>query len=410
VPLTFRRITSDELPSFIRTTARAFLEQVEEGARDLALWPEVPRAWVAEEDGVLLGTACTLSLELTLPGGARLPMGGLSWVGVVPTARRRGILAELVDRHLRDAIDHDEPVAGLFASESSIYRRFGYGIATFGVRASIETGRAQPAPAPYLDVGGHIGPVDRRRALELLPSLHDRYRRTRAGEVSRTPDLWRAWFADEQRESPTSRPLEHVVHVDDSGEVDGALLYRVSHDDWPDSIPDVRLEVPLIRTVSDAARSALTRHVLELDLVRTVTFDGLAVEDPLRWTLAEPRQLRTRSLTDGLWLRPLDVTAVLAARRFEADADLVLEVHDPTGPAAGRYRLEITDGAAACAPTNRTPDIEVDASGLGSLVLGGVSPLTLGAAGRIGERTAGSLGRMTAAFRTLEPPSCTMAF
>ncbi|HEX9259615.1 MAG TPA: GNAT family N-acetyltransferase, partial [Acidimicrobiales bacterium] len=43
-------------------------------------------------DGRLVGVAGILPFELTVPGGAQVPSGGITAVGVLPTHTRRGLL------------------------------------------------------------------------------------------------------------------------------------------------------------------------------------------------------------------------------------------------------------------------------------------------------------------------------
>ena len=90
-------------------------------------------AVVACDGADVVGMAAYLDLKLTVPGGAVLPMAGVSWVAVSPTHRRRGVLtAMFAELHGRMG---DYPIAGLEASEAGIYGRFGYGPATVEHRA-----------------------------------------------------------------------------------------------------------------------------------------------------------------------------------------------------------------------------------------------------------------------------------
>src|SRR5437867_1253982 len=87
----------------------------------------VDRTIGAYDGGRAIGVATSLDFELTVPGG-QLPMAGVTWVGVLPTHRRRGVLRELMRLQLEDLRRRGEPLAGLWASESLIYGRFGYGL------------------------------------------------------------------------------------------------------------------------------------------------------------------------------------------------------------------------------------------------------------------------------------------
>ena len=88
----------------------------------------------AFEDGQIVGGAGAFPFELSVPGGS-LPCAGVTAVGVHPTHRRRGVLRSMMDTQLRDVHERGEPIAALWASEETIYGRFGYGIASLGGRA-----------------------------------------------------------------------------------------------------------------------------------------------------------------------------------------------------------------------------------------------------------------------------------
>src|SRR5690242_9315094 len=76
---------------------------------------------------------------MSVPGGSQRT-AGITWVGVVPTARRRGVLTALMAEQLRDLRARGEHVAALFASEPVIYGRFGYGIASRQTTLTVRRG------------------------------------------------------------------------------------------------------------------------------------------------------------------------------------------------------------------------------------------------------------------------------
>lgn len=61
--------------------------------------------------------------------GATLPASGLTWVGVHPGHRRRGILRAMIEGHFRRSVERGEAISTLFSAEMPIYGRFGYGAA-----------------------------------------------------------------------------------------------------------------------------------------------------------------------------------------------------------------------------------------------------------------------------------------
>ncbi|MFJ3404270.1 GNAT family N-acetyltransferase [Promicromonospora sp. NPDC090134] len=104
--------------------------------------------------------------------GAELPTAGLTWVGVHPQHRRRGLLTAMVDLHLARSAERGEPLSALFAAEAAIYGRFGYGHAADDLRLDI------PRGAALRDVPGaerhtvRVEVASRERHGELVDRLH----------------------------------------------------------------------------------------------------------------------------------------------------------------------------------------------------------------------------------------------
>ena len=136
--------------------------------------------------------------------------------------------------------------------------------------------------------------------------------------------------------------------------------------------------------LTPAAYLRLWRFLADLDLSDTVEWDRAPVDDPLSWALVDPFLARVTRLTDALWVRVLDVPAALAARPWGRDGEVVLEVADPLGHAAGRFRVVTRDGVAEVdAPPTRTPTCGWTPRPSGALHLGGVAAETLRRAGRL---------------------------
>ncbi len=100
----------------------------EAGERFSRLLP-CDRMHAAFDDGAIVGGAGAFPFELSVPGGP-LACAGVTVVGVLPTHRRRGILARMMRAQLADVRARGEPIAALWASEETIYGRFGYGMAS----------------------------------------------------------------------------------------------------------------------------------------------------------------------------------------------------------------------------------------------------------------------------------------
>ena len=118
-----------------------------------------------------MGTAGTFTFQMAVPG-AMLPVAGVSYVSVLPTHRRRGILRSMMRRQLTDiAARGEEPVAALWASEAPLYGRYGYGRASVDAVFRFERGEgaiaAEADPALSLRL---VAPAD---ALPELTKVYD---------------------------------------------------------------------------------------------------------------------------------------------------------------------------------------------------------------------------------------------
>jgi predicted acetyltransferase len=134
-----------------------------------------------------------------------------------------------------------------------------------------------------------------------------------------------------------------------------------------------------------------------------VTAQWRPADEAFALRLANPRAWR-QTLSDGLWLRPLDPAALLAARRYGREDGLVLEVHEPEGSAARRFRLEGGLEGAACKPSTASPDLRLGVAALGSICLGDAPVERLHRAGEVEEITPGAVARATAMFRWSPAP------
>jgi predicted acetyltransferase len=113
----------------------------------------------------------------------------------------------------------------------------------------------------------------------------------------------------------------------------------------------------------------------------------------------DPRGLGLR-LTDGLWLRLVDIDAALQARTYGDAEPVVLEVTDEFCPwNAGRYRIGADAGR-----TKAKADLALDAADLASAYLGGIDVHQLVHAGRAQELRDGAAERASRLFRTTLPP------
>ncbi|MFJ6602155.1 GNAT family N-acetyltransferase [Streptomyces lydicus] len=403
-----RPTTDQDLEVFVDTLHAAF-----------GLFPETPAEsgsggwWSAIEmdrslfamaaDGRPVGTAGAYSFELTLPGEILVPAAGVSFVGVLPSHRRQGVLSAMMRHQLAELRARGEFLSVLMASEFPIYGRFGYGPATYTQRLTVPRHQAAfalprargtaGAPATGADTGS-VELLRRAECGEILEEVYDRYRRAQPGALSR-PHRWWALGAGQPPVSPAPRYV--AVHRDADGVPDGYASY---------SVESGALTVDETIATDDAVFTSLARFVLGHDLVTKVVFKHVPPEHPLRRQLADFRAGQVSDDTDWLWVRLLDVPRALTARGWFTDGELVLDVDDPFLGEHGRYLLTARDSKADCVPTDREPDLSLDVSDLGSIYLGGTAPSTLVRAGHIRAHHPGAATLADDLFRADRPPHC----
>lgn len=370
---------------------------------------EPERWYLAELGGEPCGVTGSFGVRLTLPGGTEVPVGAVSDVGVLPTHRRRGVLTSLLRRQLDDLAADGDVAAVLHASEAVIYRRFGFGPATRWREVSLRTDRAAFRD-DWPDPGGSLHVLGRDEAAGPCAAVHERARRRRAGGVSRSDEWWSAVFGDEELYLGGGRRRLVIVHRDDTGAIDGYVIYQV-REDWSSGQAGGVLHVWELVGVDHPVELALWRAVLEHDLVDEVR-GPIAVDHPLFDVMEDPRQARTRWDQDLLWARLLDVPAALSARTYGSVDRLRIEIRDEFRPSsAGTFELTADGDEVTCVGVAAgAADLALDVADLGACWLGGSSFRRLVRAGRVVEVTEHAAARADAMFAVDPAPWCWVRF
>lgn len=407
-----RGINEDEVRDYLKCVGAGFHmgQQVSDERIEHALTymrEELEQRLAAFVDGSICGTTGSFSTELTVPGGATVPMSAVTSVTVLPTHRRRGLLREMMQTHLHAAIGRGEPVAMLIAAEWPIYGRFGYGMAVEAAATVVDA-----ATAEFRDptVQGTLELVDLPTLRELAPPVFDRHRLRTPGAIHRGPIHWDHLLdVIPHPDEPPSKKRMHVVHRDQSGEVDGYTVYEPRDDSWVHNRPTVKVSVSHLIAATTEAEADFWKYLCAIDWVAEVSAGVRAVDEDIRHLFVNGRVARQVDRSDHMWVRLLDVPTALSARRYEAPVSVVLAVRDDI-LGDGRYRLVGDANGAMCTPTEAEPDISLGVDVLGALYLGGASLRPYVLAGRVEEHTTGSVGALDRGMRTARAPWATTSF
>lgn len=408
--LEFRRPQPEEIRDFLAVSVRSYGSHDGKDRLDFeVLSNEIDRSFGALDDGRWVAGSGAFSLEVTLPNGVTLPAAGVTMIGTEPTHRRRGILTRMLGQLHADATDRGEPLAVLTASETTIYRRFGYGIAGDVAHLSIDADAVVFDP-PVQD-NGSFTMIDPRNSGSILAQIHDRARLAHPGWVSLTPGMWSQITADPEFVHDGRTPLRGLIHRDVNGEPDGYATWRIANRSEPDRLAGNTLHLEHLSATDPEVEAALWTFVASIDLVDTIEWI-VGPPDPLiRWRLVEPRRLRTAAVADMTWVRILDIPTVLSARKYAAEGELVLDVTDRFHPErGGAFRLANPGSCERIDIPAADADIHLDTADLASLVMGSVKASQLHTVGRLNAAKVEVINRADAMFATPSRPWCPIEF
>ncbi|MFD7656372.1 GNAT family N-acetyltransferase [Actinosynnema sp. NPDC059797] len=357
---------------------------------------ESGRAFGAFADDELIGTVQAFSSQMALPGGAVVPHAAVSRVGVRADWTRRGVLSALQRAQLRSFVESGDVVATLRASESLIYGRFGYGVATRYRTVRIDRSRARPRTR----IAGRVRLVDLEQGEGIARSLYEGVAPRRAGTIGRWPAWWSLNFRNPSRDE---RP--RIAVRSSGGEDDGYLVYKVKPGvhDAAEGKPTT-LDVMDLWARTPEAWADLWLFALGVDLVTEVTAHGRPLDEPVEWLLGDRRACRTTTEEDETWLRLVDVPAALSARTYrDGTPPVLIGVRDNYLPDnTGTYRVS-ADGVSRVPDA---PELVLDVDVLASAYLGDVPFSALASTRRLDVVAPDAPARADALFAVPEIPWC----
>ncbi len=355
-------------------------------------------AWDGER---CVGHAGQFDVDGVVPGGRRLASGAVTRVAVMPTHRRRGVARGMMERLVGDAVDQGFALMMLWASETGIYRRFGFGHAADSANLVIDASGA--SPLRRAEVPGSFELLTPEEALAEIPAVYDAVALGRPGGITRPNETW--WRRQFDALLDRSKAEFVVVHHDAGGHADGYVHYGTSwNDDEPDDAPAGYGTVHELFGADDRVELALWQYLLDVDLVTRWRANGRPVDDQVRRAARDNRSVRVRAIDDTLWLRLVDVDAALTSRSYrDVRGSVVIGVTDElVEPNRRAWRIS-SDGAET---SDAAPEISVDVATLSTLYLGGVSWRVLAAIGDVTANDDAALDVADALFGRDRAPFC----
>ncbi|MCY3690946.1 MAG: GNAT family N-acetyltransferase [Chloroflexota bacterium] len=380
-----RPITPDEFERWMRVESRAHGNRFNHDPEELRPHFDLDRSIAVLEDGKIVGGAHSHLLEMSVPGGVAT-VAGVSNVEVQPTHTRRGVMTRMMRYQLDGIHERGEPLAALFATESAIYGRFGYGVGSVHEWWSIE--KSHNAYARRYESPGRIVFVDAADIGRELPEVFRRSTEGRPTVFQRARHHWERDSRDPIHSQGGPGGVFYAAYVE-NGRIDGYVNYRTQR-------PAVIVNELMAATRE--ANAALWRFCFDLDLYERTEVVKRPVDDPMPWLLADPRRLQ-RSTRDGLWLRIVDVPAALQLRAYLANDRVTLRVCDDfCSWNDATFELDGSFEGAHCRISESSPELTVPVAALSSAYTGAATFTTLAQAGLVEEHTPGALLRADRMF------------
>lgn len=345
---------------------------------------------------------------MRVPGGV-VEASGLTWVGVHPAHRRRGLLRSMMDDHFDRSRARGEAVSTLVAAESAIYQRFGYGLACPMYKMTLSRGTSFRHVTGSDDVRVRFEDADLERHAPIIRAVAARDQRP-GSMVVMSDALLAAQFTDPEilREGQERKRI--AIVEDDQGPAAFALFQRKLA--WGDSSAAGTGSTGQWAAVTPAASRRLWSVLGDLDLMGSFGVSVLPLDDPAILLAEDVRGLDVR-LKDHVWIRILDVPAALQARTYRADLDLTIEVKDDTiAENSHPWHLLVNNGVATVTRGERDSsiDLRIGIQDLSAAYLGGTTIDALARAGLIEEIQQGAASQLSDAFRSPVAPRSTFSF
>ena len=406
--ITYRPVTDDEYPAFARALFEGFSDDVpDDDFPDLLKTVLPPERTLAAFDGdAIVGTLGGYELELTIPGG-HLRMEGTTVVTVFPTHRRMGLMNEMMRLHLENSVANGYAIAGLWASDSAIYGRYGYGVATYAETVTMISPNVVFREGVVID---RVRRVSVEEAAVELPPIFDMVLPTKPGMFARTQDWWSVEVLHDASWRRRDKTILRVVVHDGADGPDGYAIYRQKGGEGDDGHANGTVHVVEVIAATDRAHASLWFYLTNIDGCPNVRRWNFPVDDPFPMKVREPRKLTREKRFDALWILVLDVVAALEARTYEREGAIRFTiVNSFRSETDGSYELVIEGGVGSCRRIDGDTALEIDIDVLGALYLGGGDAHAYAAADRIrGE--AEVTRRLDELFRTARAPWCNQVF
>ena len=404
-----KKINSENISDFAKAEAIAYTALASEYYINRLKKLATPdRAIALFDENKIIGTANSFGESISLPSNKKAKVAAVSYVSVMPTHRRQGILSEMMKIQLNEIHSvHKEPLAVLWPSESAIYGRFGYA-PTHEKHYSISKNNAKFLPQISSN-NLKINFLNKKEAIECYVQVNNKLMESRPGVMELTND-WAERRIEDLISNHLSNGPSYFIGIFDNKTPVGLVTYSIENNNDYGNMP-ASLHIWDILYLNIESAIKLWNFCLNIDLVEEIHAKGVPEDDVLEALLISPGDLNAR-LTTGLWIRIVDVINSLEARTYEHNGEIILKVEDSIiKDNNNTYLLNTNDKSTPkCEITSKNPDVEITIQGLSEIYLGTFDLNNLIASGNINIKNKKVIKTIKEIFKSEPKPFCPMHF
>lgn len=349
-------------------------------------------------DGRMAASYSSIPFTMRANGNA-IAMAGVTAVGTLPEYRRQGLLRAMTRQSFAEMRERGQSVAALWASQSAIYQRYGYAIASSQLSYRIDT-----VDIGFFDGNGGSASVARvtaDAAYDIVKSVYVAFVAARTCYLHRAKALW---LNNALTATPATGPAHVAVARSSDGAAVGYVIYHVRNGVTGHATRGQELVIKDFAWLTIDAYRSLWSWLARHDMVGRIVWTRAPSDDPAVELFMEPRLLHVE-LRDGIWLRVVDVRGALAQRGYDVNGSISLRIEeDDLAPwNNGGFRLDCTPNGAEVSEAADECDLRLSVKALASLYTGLRTPRQLAAWGLVTGSDA-ALARATAIFATRHAP------
>ena len=341
--------------------ARERMKHIEAIGEDYALY----------DDGEMAACLRLYSMR-TFIHGASIPLSGVSHVACLPEHRRKGYVGRLLRHALGVMRDAGQPLSTLWTPHPSLYRRYGWMVASEAYFYRFNPKQIAPADARPPAGSSHRISEEQWPA---IAAVFNRFAAPRNGYLDRDEHWWKEMVF--RRIYDEKRNLNDVaVWTDGAGEPRGYVIYHSERDHRTDGHDVTKLIADELIALDGDAYKGLLRYLLSHDLADEVVLWARA-DEPLPLAVDEPWRIKMEHW-HGFMLRLVDVEQAIAARPPAVNAPegaFTIHLADAAAPwNQGLWRIECSGGRLTASRSEGAAALSTDAAAFAAMYNGYLRP------------------------------------